>query len=228
MRVHEMFYSLQGEGREAGMPAYFLRLSGCNQRCSFCDSKSAWTQGAECTDLHQLADGIYENMMRAGCQNLIITGGEPLIYSENELPILINRLEYLFPAIKIHMETSGYSGNLAWIRKNEKIYQDLCVHLSPKLGYGLPETFWIQKATEIRFPVSSKEDIENVKNWINAHDGLFDKRPIIYLSPIIENLSAINTLLFTPFFKELVKAIKSDTIYDFRLSVQQHKWWGIR
>lgn len=213
------------------MPAYFVRVAGCNQMCSFCDSKSAWSQGstyADCADLNRFAEAVCEKMSQAGCRDLIITGGEPLIYSKNELPLFIDRVSHMAPYTTIHMETSGYSGNPAWAPMNEKAYQNLCVHLSPKIDYNLPESFWIQKATEIRFPVSSDEDLKKVKNWISCHKDLFDKNPVIYLSPIIKPDESIDSLPSNSAFFRLVDFIKNETGYRFRLSVQQHKWWNIR
>lgn len=73
MRVNEIFYSIQGEGRWAGTPAIFIRLSGCNLRCDFCDTKhQSYKEYTEEEILREIAK-------YAPCNHIIITGGEPAI-----------------------------------------------------------------------------------------------------------------------------------------------------
>lgn len=70
MRVNEIFYSLQGEGRFTGTPAVFLRLSGCNVKCPFCDTDhSSYTEMSE--------QEIVEALQKYPARHVVITGGEP-------------------------------------------------------------------------------------------------------------------------------------------------------
>lgn len=80
MKVNEIFCSLQGEGRWTGTPAVFLRLSGCNLRCSFCDT--AHENGVEMS----VAD-ILSAVTRFGVKHIVITGGEPTMQINGELQI---------------------------------------------------------------------------------------------------------------------------------------------
>lgn len=70
MRVNEMFYSIQGEGYHTGTPAVFVRLSGCNLKCAFCDTKHQ--QGKEITE-----EDIVSFVCQYPCSLVVITGGEP-------------------------------------------------------------------------------------------------------------------------------------------------------
>jgi len=74
MKINEIFYSIQGEGQQAGMSAWFIRFSGCNLRCSFCDSAYAFEEGKEMS-IESIVDSVPANI----CNNVVITGGEPLL-----------------------------------------------------------------------------------------------------------------------------------------------------
>lgn len=73
MRVNEIFYSIQGEGHNSGLPAVFLRFSGCNRHCSFCDTQYHRFG----LDLSQ--EQIFAHLAQYPCRNLILTGGEPAL-----------------------------------------------------------------------------------------------------------------------------------------------------
>lgn len=94
IKVNEIFYSLQGEGPQLGTPSWFIRLSGCNLNCSWCDSKYA-SEGAE-----MILDDIVNAVSKNNCKNIVITGGEPLI--QNILPLL-KKLQ----SFNVSVETNG-------------------------------------------------------------------------------------------------------------------------
>ena len=79
--VCEQFHSIQGEGKRTGVNSHFLRMSGCNLSCSFCDSKFTWTHQPE--ELERVgARDLAITMADSGATNLVITGGEPLIHDQ--------------------------------------------------------------------------------------------------------------------------------------------------
>src|SRR5215469_18951154 len=75
LNVSEIFYSIQGEGLLAGVPSVFVRLSGCNLRCTWCDTPyTSWEpQGAETT-----IESIVERVRGYSCAHVVVTGGEPM------------------------------------------------------------------------------------------------------------------------------------------------------
>jgi 7-carboxy-7-deazaguanine synthase len=98
LRVNEIFYSIQGESLYAGLPCVFIRLSGCNLRCSYCDTRYAYEEGMEM--------GLAEIIRRAcafQCPLIEVTGGEPLI--QKDTPALITGL--LEKGYQVLMETNG-------------------------------------------------------------------------------------------------------------------------
>jgi organic radical activating enzyme len=133
MRVAEVFVSVQGEGPSLGRPAVFLRLSGCNLSCTWCDTKYAWYGGEELS-VDAVAERVLDLLRRyRGVDLLVVTGGEPLLQSE-ELAELLARLRMEVPHLEVEVETNGTVDPRAVID-----YVDRLI-VSPKLSNsGLPE-----------------------------------------------------------------------------------------
>ena len=142
--IIEHFYSLQGEGANAGKPAYFLRLSGCNVRCDFCDSKNSWDN----ENAQEIAlEDIVNLVKKADAKNIVITGGEPLLHDLTEL---CNALRTHIPSVNLWLETSGtapFSGD----------FDHVC--LSPKKTH-LPLSENYAKANELKVIIQDLEDFE--------------------------------------------------------------------
>jgi organic radical activating enzyme len=100
MQVAEVFYSIQGEGVTAGLPAVFVRLQGCTVGCSWCDTKYSWDPAAgSAVDL----DALVEEVSAYPCRRAVVTGGEPL-----ESPSFALLLKALgVQGFTIEVETSG-------------------------------------------------------------------------------------------------------------------------
>lgn len=98
-RVQEVFYTVQGEGPLAGMPAVFVRMHGCNLRCYFCDTD--FTSGELAPTLDQLVDEI--DARRRAARVVVITGGEPMLQELGPLcEAICNRL-----GMRVQLETAG-------------------------------------------------------------------------------------------------------------------------
>ncbi len=98
MKISEIFYSVQGESVSLGLPAVFVRLSGCSLKCSFCDTKYSWDEGKEMKIKEVLSE-----IEKYPCKRVVITGGEPL-EQKDEVSFLVYFLkdEYF-----VEVETNG-------------------------------------------------------------------------------------------------------------------------
>ena len=98
MKVNEMFTSIQGEGIYIGVPMFFVRLTGCNLRCEWCDTEYAFYEGEEMS-----IDSIIKKVEESGMKWVCITGGEPLLQEEvYKLIDILLRKDY-----KVLLETNG-------------------------------------------------------------------------------------------------------------------------
>ena len=84
-RIHEIFYSLQGEGFHTGRPAVFVRFAGCNLRCPFCDTDFSMRQTMTCEDIVRQALSLVPSSLPDGRFLLVLTGGEPALQVDDTL-----------------------------------------------------------------------------------------------------------------------------------------------
>ena len=78
--IAETFLSINGEGTHAGQLSYFIRFTGCNLRCDYCDTK--WAQELSATRAYLTAEQLYDMVKESGAQNVTVTGGEPMIQAD--------------------------------------------------------------------------------------------------------------------------------------------------
>ncbi|HMS33607.1 MAG TPA: 7-carboxy-7-deazaguanine synthase QueE [Ignavibacteria bacterium] len=136
MKISELFYSIQGEGKRTGSPSFFIRTNHCNLRCKFkggnlCDtSYTSWFPDNDKNIGEIEIDKILKEYLKINCRDIVITGGEPTMYSE-ELLILCRELKKISRDIFITIETNGtYFGDFAE-------FADL-ISISPKLRSSVP------------------------------------------------------------------------------------------
>lgn len=125
MRVNEIFYSLQGEGRFTGTPAVFLRLSGCNLKCPFCDTEHE--DGVEM----QPAEIISE-ILKYPSRHIVITGGEPSLQLDRDFVERLHQYGYF-----VQVETNGVKrlpDNVDWITCSPK-YKPICYDEVQEIKY---------------------------------------------------------------------------------------------
>jgi 7-carboxy-7-deazaguanine synthase len=181
MRVFEIFYSLQGEGPNQGLPTVFLRFAGCDLRCTWCDTAYAWSGGREisCEDiLNELADHP--------CKRVCITGGEPLL--QKELPTLCELL--LSKAYTLSIETGGHH-DLSAIPRAVQLVVDLKLAGSGEAGSFCKENLsLLKKDDEIKFVCTDVHDLDEAIDFCKTQDRLCSLVPGVRLrvSPVFGSL----------------------------------------
>jgi len=136
----EEFYTIQGEGAYAGVPAYFIRIGGCDLGCHWCDVKESWI-----SENHPITsvERMISNVKNSKTKIVVITGGEPLMWNMNFLTEKLQK-----EGFRTHIETSGaypFSGNWNWV----------C--LSPKKT-KLPLQDAYKKANELKVIIYNQHD----------------------------------------------------------------------
>jgi organic radical activating enzyme len=101
LKIHEIFSSLQGEGLRQGEPTLFIRFTGCNLRCDFCDTRNAWEEGEDKT-VSEVLDRTLELRRDYPSTWICLTGGEPLLQDIGELLKALKRAKF-----KIQVETNA-------------------------------------------------------------------------------------------------------------------------
>jgi len=202
MKVCEIFSSIQGESSFAGLPCTFIRLTGCNLRCSYCDTSYAYYEGQELT-----ADEIIREVQRTGINLVEITGGEPLL--QNESHLLIKRL--IDEGYKVLVETNG-SQDIKKIAKKAIVILDI---KTPGSGMSKEMDFtnldYIKSSDEIKFVITNREDYEWSKDIIQKYK-LMEKCKLLF-SPAFGTLPPEN----------LAKWIIGDKL-KIRFNLQLHKY----
>lgn len=138
--VMEAFYTIQGEGKFTGHPAYFIRLGGCDVGCTWCDVKESWDSGK--WPILPIESIVAEALLFPS-RLVVITGGEPLLYILDPLTTLLKNKGFT-----INIETSGvhpFSGDFDWV----------C--FSPK-KFKKPDTSIYSRADELKVVVSHPSD----------------------------------------------------------------------
>jgi 7-carboxy-7-deazaguanine synthase len=202
VKVCEIFTSIQGESSYAGMPCTFIRLTGCNLRCSYCDTTYAYYGGKELSE-----DEIMSEVRRAGIDLVEITGGEPLL--QKEVFPLIERL--LDKGYTVLVETNG-SQSIKEIDKKAIVILDIKTpgsNMSKDMDFSNLDC--IKSSDEIKFVITSKGDYEWSKEIIQRYK-LMEKCHLLY-SPAFGVLPPEN----------LARWMINDGL-KIRLNLQLHKF----
>jgi 7-carboxy-7-deazaguanine synthase len=160
--INETFYSIEGEGPLIGVPTFFIRLTGCNLRCTWCDSKYSFSGGENRT-----VESLVEEACRYATRTASITGGEPLLQND-VYPLMYKLLEKEF---KIILETSGsISVEEVPTDDNLIISMDIKTPSSKMVEHNLYSNIDLLGSKDyLKFVISDETDYQFAKVMINKY-----------------------------------------------------------
>jgi 7-carboxy-7-deazaguanine synthase len=207
VKVNEIFFSIQGESSSIGLPTVFVRFTGCNLRCTYCDTKYSYYEGEPDTP-----QGIMDKIRSHSIKRVCLTGGEPLIQPRSEMQQLLDLLAV--EQYEVSIETDG-SIDVSKFRLHEgqRFILDMKVPssaMSDKMDFANLQRI-LPSRDEIKFVVGTREDYEWSKNLIRQY-GLDAGYQLVF-SPIFADLPP----------RQLVEWLLEDRI-DARFQIQLHKF----
>jgi 7-carboxy-7-deazaguanine synthase len=216
MQITEIYKSLQGESTYSGLPCVFVRLTGCNLRCSWCDSEFSFYGGHKMT-----LQEVLSEVASLSIGGLVeVTGGEPMLQEREVVPLMEHLLDIGYQVL---LETSG-ERLLARVPKQVvKIVDVKCPHSGEADTFALENLKALQPHDELKFVLTDRADYEFARDFVGNH-GLAERVHAILFSPAFEKGASgsrdTSHCLLDP--QELAQWILDDNI-PARLSVQIHK-----
>jgi 7-carboxy-7-deazaguanine synthase len=217
MQITEIYKSLQGESTHAGLACVFVRLTGCNLRCAWCDSEFSFYGGKKMTAAEVLTE--VENLSPGG--GLVeITGGEPMLQEREVVPLMQQLLD---SGYRVLVETSGERLLARVPAAVIKIVDVKCPESGEPDTFALDNLDALQAHDEIKFVLSGRADYEFARDFIRRH-RLEERVHAVLFSPAFRKDASgardSSHCLLDP--EELAQWILADDV-PARLSFQIHK-----
>ena len=203
LNINEIFYSLQGEAREVGLPTVFVRLTGCPLRCTYCDTEYAF-KGNNMLSINE----ILAEVKKYNTPYVCVTGGEPL--AQINCHVLLDAL--IEEGRQVSLETSG-SIDISEVNPSVSIVMDVKTPSSNESRHNKYDNIAkLQDKDQLKFVIGSKDDFDWSVDVINQYPTEAG-------------------VLFSPVFEAVTPTQLADWILDkqlnVRMQVQMHKLlWG--
>lgn len=210
--VIERFVSINGEGAHAGKLAAFIRFSGCNLRCSYCDT--VWAQDSEATVELLSTDELVSWVASQPCACVTITGGEPTLQAR--LLELATALSALDAVEVVEIETNGSTDLATFAHERPQ-------NVSLTMDYKLPSSGMerqmcltnlgvIDARDVVKFVIGTREDLETMLRVVRDND--LDQRCQVYLSPVFGQIEPAS----------IVDFMREQRLTGATLQLQLHKF----
>lgn len=200
--VNEIFHSIQGESLYTGLPCIFIRLTGCNLRCTYCDTEYAYTEGET-----KSIESILKEIKQYNCRLVELTGGEPLL--QEKTPLLIEKL--ITCGYKVLIETNG-SIDIGELNKNcIKIIDIKCPSSGESQKINFNNIVKLNHLDQLKFVIKDKEDYDFTKSFL-----------LKYKPEIPDSNLLLSTVAGELAPAELAEWIIKDGL-NIRLQLQMHK-----
>ena len=203
LNINVIFYSLQGEAREVGLPTVFVRLTGCPLRCTYCDTEYAF-KGKNMLSIDEILNEVKQYNTRYVC----VTGGEPL--AQIDCHVLLDAL--VKEGQQVSLETSG-SIDISAVNSAVSIVMDVKTPSSNESKHNKYDNIAkLQAKDQLKFVIGSKADFDWSVDTLDQYPTKAD-------------------VLFSPVFDAITPTQLADWILDkqlnVRMQVQMHKLlWG--
>ena len=202
IKINEIFFSIQGESNSAGWPTVFIRTTGCNIRCNYCDTKYSYYEGSFLT-ISEILDKVKAYDTKYVC----VTGGEPLAQ-----PNTYSLVKFLCDFGYItSVETNGFYDATSLDSRALKVIDIKTPGSDEGSSFNFKNLETLQQADQIKFVITSDEDYEWSKSIINKHQ--LTQRCTVLMSPDFENMKP----------QDLAEKILKDFLH-VRLQLQLHKY----
>lgn len=205
LKIHEIFYSLQGESSRIGLPTVFVRLTGCPMRCVYCDTAYAFSGGSNIE-----TSDILAKVAEFGTLYVTVTGGEPL--AQKGCHVLLKDL--CDAGYSVSLETGG-AIDIGPVDKRVSVILDIKTPGSGEVENNLwTNLTHLKPQDEVKFVLCSREDYDWAKTLLSTHK-INEKCPVLF-SPVYGQVNPT----------ELAEWVLANRL-PVRMQVQLHKiLWG--
>ena len=217
MFLIETYKSVQGESSFAGLPCIFVRLAGCNLRCSWCDSEYTFSGGYK-----QSADDVVSTIESLAPVRLVeFTGGEPLLQARELIPLMQRLLD---DSYELMIETSGERPLADVPQAVHKIVDVKCPGSGEQGRFRMDNLDALTARDEVKFVISDRADYEFAREFTREH-SLNTRAGHVLFSPAFKKLPSpersTSNCALDP--RDLVEWMLADEV-PARLSLQIHKY----
>jgi len=217
LSIVEIFRSIQGESSFAGMPCTFVRLAGCNLRCTWCDSEYTFTGGVKMSE-----EVIIAEVQRLSKTGLVeITGGEPMLQEREVVPLMQRLLDLDY---RVLIETSGERPLASVPKQVHKIADVKCPDSGEADTFHLENLNALTHNDEVKFVIASRRDYDFARNFTRGH-SLEEKVNSVIFSPAFRKDATgsrdVSHCVIDP--RELADWIVADGL-NVRMGLQIHKF----
>jgi 7-carboxy-7-deazaguanine synthase len=205
LTINEIFYSIQGESTYAGQPCVFVRLTGCDLRCTYCDTEYAFYEGKR-----RSLDDIVAEVEKHPCRLVEITGGEPLL--QKRVHKLMSRLAD--DGYTVLIETSG-AHDISLVDARVRRIMDLkCPSSGDVQRNRRANLELLGVRDEVKFVIGTDEDYQWAKAQVLAGvPGWADRVNAILFSPVFGKMTPL----------DLAQRVLADALPRVRMQLQMHK-----
>ena len=218
MQITEIYKSLQGESTYAGMPCVFVRLTGCNLRCSWCDTEYSFYGGRK-----MISDEIFGEVERLSPDGGLVelTGGEPMLQERELVPFMAQLISAGYTVL---LETSGERPLNKVPKQVIKIVDVKCPDSGEPDTFDMENLEALESHDEVKFVLSSRGDYEFAREFVARHQLAQRVRAVLFSPAFRKDASGVrdaSQCLLDP--QELAEWMLADNV-PARLGLQLHKF----